>query len=197
MFWFFFSTFVIHSLRCHLSSRHRDIFWPIVPDPSVIFKQMMNGNNDLMVKSRAEIKIRSFPAIPLHPLPPHSPLPLIALCFSDSRRERVHAGARNGLPPASSNPNLKKKRTTSQREHNYLLTPHSNTFNLLQRIPNCAWAELLAGGLVKLFVSCSFRADPLGFLFVSPPPRSGCNLSCKLSAVVTYCVNKTVYRKIP
>lgn len=29
--------------------RHREIFWPSIPDPSVIFKPMMNENNDLLV----------------------------------------------------------------------------------------------------------------------------------------------------
>lgn len=29
--------------------RHREIFWPSIPDPSVIFKPMMNENNDLRV----------------------------------------------------------------------------------------------------------------------------------------------------
>lgn len=29
--------------------RHRELLWPSIPDPSVIFKPMMNENNDLLV----------------------------------------------------------------------------------------------------------------------------------------------------
>ncbi|TWW63614.1 hypothetical protein D4764_03G0006220 [Takifugu flavidus] len=33
-------------LLCYCFRKHREIFWPSIPDPSVIFKPMMNGNND-------------------------------------------------------------------------------------------------------------------------------------------------------
>nr|AAR25682.1 class I helical cytokine receptor number 19 [Tetraodon nigroviridis] len=34
-------------LLCYCFRKHKKILWPNIPDPSVIFKQMMNGNNDL------------------------------------------------------------------------------------------------------------------------------------------------------
>lgn len=129
------------SLCCNLSFRHRDIIWPNIPDPSVLFKHMMNGNSELRVQYTPGWTKNSFAGISYSP-------PLIALCFSDSRRKPVLAGARTHLLPADRHAEIKATFWMIPPDKLYCSNPTCR----IESVDEWCLSRRAAGMVVKLLV---------------------------------------------